>query len=345
MAPKYVGPEALGGRVAYGACRENASELIITGRSSIRGLPEISNAPEVLRRKDVLQQTLHIRIDTRLNEFDSGEDTELMKMRYRQIGYNDSSPSSINRLISIRYGRAEAQIAPSSPVELVKMGEMGRSRRPSDLNLSRTFASIAFFLSYAGSIVDQTVEQGNVPGLRVWEAVDSRCNVLFPLWDESMVNHMHRVARKKLKWKVGQSQASIKEGVPPKYLSTIGPNMVVGLCITSVGRINCLVTTYRAEKRFRFEVALRLQHIDLAFSPTTCIFAAVLTLSSFWPASHKAPPIHKTLPRLAFGLLKGNPANTAPAAVSFVSDQDFSLRKTFHIINLRPPPPASTEVA
>ncbi|OTA86521.1 hypothetical protein M434DRAFT_35764 [Hypoxylon sp. CO27-5] len=70
-----------------------------------------------------------------------------------------------------------------------------------------------------------------------------------------------------------------------------------------------------------------------------------ITKALFWPASHKAPQIHKTLPRLAFGLLKGNPANTAPAAVSFVSDQDFSLRKTFHIINLRPPPPASTEVA
>ncbi|ODA79149.1 hypothetical protein RJ55_04741 [Drechmeria coniospora] len=40
----------------------------------------------------------------------------------------------------------------------------------------------------------------------------------------------------------------------------------------------------------------------------------------------------------AFGLLKGNPFATAPRAESFVSDQDFSLRKTSHIINVIPPP-------
>ncbi|QPG97044.1 hypothetical protein C2857_005672 [Epichloe festucae Fl1] len=34
---------------------------------------------------------------------------------------------------------------------------------------------------------------------------------------------------------------------------------------------------------------------------------------------------------------------TAPQAVSFVSDQDFSLRKTAHIINAIPPPTVSAE--
>ncbi|KAG7121398.1 hypothetical protein HYQ45_014630 [Verticillium longisporum] len=43
-------------------------------------------------------------------------------------------------------------------------------------------------------------------------------------------------------------------------------------------------------------------------------------------------------PRLAFGRLKGNRCTTAPAAVSFVSDQDFSVRKSFHITNNIPPP-------
>ncbi|RXG43714.1 hypothetical protein VDGE_30169 [Verticillium dahliae] len=43
-------------------------------------------------------------------------------------------------------------------------------------------------------------------------------------------------------------------------------------------------------------------------------------------------------PRLAFGRLKGNRRTTAPAAVSFVSDQDFSVRKSFHITNNIPPP-------
>ncbi|KAK4191650.1 hypothetical protein QBC35DRAFT_448210 [Podospora australis] len=40
----------------------------------------------------------------------------------------------------------------------------------------------------------------------------------------------------------------------------------------------------------------------------------------------------------AFGLLKGNTGNTASLAVKLVSDQDFSLLKTFHIINFVPPP-------
>ncbi|KAK4113778.1 hypothetical protein N656DRAFT_706654 [Canariomyces notabilis] len=40
----------------------------------------------------------------------------------------------------------------------------------------------------------------------------------------------------------------------------------------------------------------------------------------------------------AFGLLKGTHPTTASAAVNLVSDQDFSLCKTFHIINSLPPP-------
>ena len=51
------------------------------------------------------------------------------------------------------------------------------------------------------------------------------------------------------------------------------------------------------------------------------------------------PPVPADSPPTAFGLHKGNSATTASSAVNFVSDQDFSLRKTFHIINSRPPPP------
>ncbi|KAL2148852.1 hypothetical protein VTH82DRAFT_1999 [Thermothelomyces myriococcoides] len=40
----------------------------------------------------------------------------------------------------------------------------------------------------------------------------------------------------------------------------------------------------------------------------------------------------------AFGPVKGNHSTTASSAVSLVSDQDFGLRKTFHIINVLPPP-------
>ncbi|KAH8733881.1 hypothetical protein BGZ61DRAFT_167497 [Ilyonectria robusta] len=55
------------------------------------------------------------------------------------------------------------------------------------------------------------------------------------------------------------------------------------------------------------------------------------------------PP--RTHPRPAFGLLKGNASTTAPPAVSFVSDKDFSLRKTSHIINVIPPPAAAVAFA
>ncbi|KAK4147114.1 uncharacterized protein C8A04DRAFT_24910 [Dichotomopilus funicola] len=40
----------------------------------------------------------------------------------------------------------------------------------------------------------------------------------------------------------------------------------------------------------------------------------------------------------AFGLLKGTYSTTAFPAVTLISDEDFSVRKTFHIINVLPPP-------
>jgi len=52
--------------------------------------------------------------------------------------------------------------------------------------------------------------------------------------------------------------------------------------------------------------------------------------------------LHLTDPT-AFGRFKGTTANTAFWAVTFVSDRDFSLRKTSHIINAIPPPPVAAE--
>ncbi|KAF4463108.1 hypothetical protein FALBO_10073 [Fusarium albosuccineum] len=49
--------------------------------------------------------------------------------------------------------------------------------------------------------------------------------------------------------------------------------------------------------------------------------------------------------RPAFGLLKGTASTTASAAVSFVSDKDFSLCKPSHIINAIPPPAARLDAA
>jgi hypothetical protein len=56
-----------------------------------------------------------------------------------------------------------------------------------------------------------------------------------------------------------------------------------------------------------------------------------LSRSASAPSSHRAT---------AFGPFKGTHSTTASSAVALVSDEDFSLRKTFHIINLVPPPPA-----
>jgi hypothetical protein len=42
--------------------------------------------------------------------------------------------------------------------------------------------------------------------------------------------------------------------------------------------------------------------------------------------------------------IKGKQSTTASQAVTFVSDQDFGLRKTFHIINALPPPAAAVWV-
>lgn len=49
------------------------------------------------------------------------------------------------------------------------------------------------------------------------------------------------------------------------------------------------------------------------------------------------PPLLCLLPLVP---IKGNYPTTAFSAVDLVSDQDFSLRKTFHIINSLPPPAA-----
>ncbi|KAK0754916.1 hypothetical protein B0T18DRAFT_48578 [Schizothecium vesticola] len=51
--------------------------------------------------------------------------------------------------------------------------------------------------------------------------------------------------------------------------------------------------------------------------------------------STQLPPF---TPRTAFGPLKGATNTTAFSAVKLVSDQDFRLFKTFHIINSLPPP-------
>lgn len=45
--------------------------------------------------------------------------------------------------------------------------------------------------------------------------------------------------------------------------------------------------------------------------------------------------------RLPLVVLKGTAFTTAFWAVTFVSDRDFSLRKTSHIINAIPPPGAA----
>ncbi|KAK4460684.1 hypothetical protein QBC42DRAFT_288245 [Cladorrhinum samala] len=49
-------------------------------------------------------------------------------------------------------------------------------------------------------------------------------------------------------------------------------------------------------------------------------------------------PTHPRLRPTAFGLFKGTRVITASLAVKLVSDQDFSHRQTFHIINCVPPP-------
>ncbi|RSL99072.1 hypothetical protein CDV31_012368, partial [Fusarium ambrosium] len=66
------------------------------------------------------------------------------------------------------------------------------------------------------------------------------------------------------------------------------------------------------------------------------------------PAPARASPLQALPPqtpnRLAFGLFKGTATTTAPPAVSFVSDKDFSLRKPSHIINVIPPPAATAGI-
>ncbi|KAJ3522475.1 hypothetical protein NM208_g12842 [Fusarium decemcellulare] len=92
-------------------------------------------------------------------------------------------------------------------------------------------------------------------------------------------------------------------------------------------------------------------------SPLTCQVTATRTVH------RKAPPTalqkfpistcgepssaHPLPPQLrpAFGLLKGTASTTASAAVSFVSDKDFSLCKPSHIINAIPPPAARLDAA
>ncbi|MCP6473683.1 hypothetical protein NL509_27960, partial [Klebsiella pneumoniae] len=59
------------------------------------------------------------------------------------------------------------------------------------------------------------------------------------------------------------------------------------------------------------------------------------------PARAPPPSSFNQTHRLAFGLFKGTDPTTAPPAVSFVSDKDFSLRKPSHIINVIPPPAAA----
>lgn len=65
--------------------------------------------------------------------------------------------------------------------------------------------------------------------------------------------------------------------------------------------------------------------------------ASALTL----PSTRLTLPAEQPFVSTAFGLLKGTAPTTAPQAVTFVSDRDFSLRKTSHIINAIPPPAAA----
>lgn len=76
----------------------------------------------------------------------------------------------------------------------------------------------------------------------------------------------------------------------------------------------------------------RYKNPSLNLASGVCLISSALRLFSlpFFPLSRA--------PTFAFGRVKGTTPTTALAAVAFVSDQDFSLRKTFHIINILPPP-------
>jgi len=89
--------------------------------------------------------------------------------------------------------------------------------------------------------------------------------------------------------------------------------------------------------------AFKMGRTDAQNSATLRLFDCLLIshhadVAPTWIAKQPHHHHHPTPRPTAFGLLKGNPSTTAFSAVTLVSDEDFSLRKTFHIINSLPPP-------